>query len=76
MIKAACGGGGRGLRQVRSMAELPAAFDRCLSEATAGGGVFVEKLCERPRHIEVQVQDAHVAAIGGGRGRVDMAGIR
>ncbi|MGI9614937.1 MAG: biotin carboxylase N-terminal domain-containing protein, partial [Acidimicrobiales bacterium] len=58
MLKAAAGGGGRGIRRVDSADELPAALERCASEAEASFGdpaVFVEKLVERPRHIEVQV---------------------
>jgi acetyl/propionyl-CoA carboxylase alpha subunit/acetyl-CoA carboxylase carboxyltransferase component len=63
MLKAAAGGGGRGMRAVASAAELAPAFARCQSEAEAAfgdGAVFVEKLIARPRHIEVQIlADAH-----------------
>ncbi|MDP6374447.1 MAG: carboxyl transferase domain-containing protein [Pseudomonadales bacterium] len=62
MLKAAAGGGGRGMRAVRDDAELDAAFERCRSEAQAAfgnGDLFVEKLIERPRHIEVQVLADH-----------------
>jgi len=58
MLKASAGGGGRGMRRVDSADEVAAAFARCQSEAQAAfgdGSVFVEKLVERPRHIEVQV---------------------
>ncbi len=58
MLKAAAGGGGRGMRLVRSAAEMAAAFDRCVSEAQAAfgdGTLFLEKRIERPRHVEVQV---------------------
>ncbi|MDP6690342.1 MAG: carboxyl transferase domain-containing protein [Alphaproteobacteria bacterium] len=58
MLKAAAGGGGRGMRAVSSDDELGEAFERCQSEAAAAfgdGSIFVEKLVERPRHIEVQV---------------------
>jgi acetyl/propionyl-CoA carboxylase alpha subunit/acetyl-CoA carboxylase carboxyltransferase component len=58
MLKAAAGGGGRGMRRVESARELAGALERCRSEAEAAfgdGAVFVEKLVERPRHIEVQV---------------------
>ncbi|WP_293363905.1 carboxyl transferase domain-containing protein [Phenylobacterium sp.] len=58
MLKAAAGGGGRGMRRVDGPAELEAALARCRSEAEAAfgdGSVFLEKLIERPRHIEVQV---------------------
>jgi acetyl/propionyl-CoA carboxylase alpha subunit/acetyl-CoA carboxylase carboxyltransferase component len=63
MLKAAAGGGGRGMRAVASADEMTAAFVRCQSEAQAAfgdGSVFVEKLLARPRHIEVQVlADTH-----------------
>ena len=63
MLKAAAGGGGRGMRQVESAAELAGAFGRCRSEAEAAfgnGALFVEKLVRRPRHVEVQIlADAH-----------------
>ena len=58
MLKAAAGGGGRGMRAVMSAGAMVEAFARCRSEAEAAfgdGAVFVEKLIERPRHIEVQV---------------------
>ena len=58
MIKAVAGGGGRGMRIVRSAAELPAAWERCRSEAQAAFGhpeVYVERLFESARHIEIQV---------------------
>jgi acetyl/propionyl-CoA carboxylase alpha subunit/acetyl-CoA carboxylase carboxyltransferase component len=58
MLKAAAGGGGRGMRVVESAGELAGAFERCRSEAEAAfgdGSVFVEKLIVRPRHLEVQV---------------------
>jgi len=58
MLKAAAGGGGRGMRAVAGSDEMAAAFTRCQSEALAAFGndsVFVEKLIARPRHIEVQI---------------------
>ena len=58
MLKAAAGGGGRGMRAVTGPDELAAAFARCWSEAQAAfgdGTIFLEKLIPRPRHIEVQV---------------------
>ncbi len=58
MLKAAAGGGGRGMRAVAGSDEMVAAFARCQSEALAAfgdGSVFVEKQLARPRHIEVQV---------------------
>ncbi len=58
IIKAAAGGGGRGMQVVHSEAALPGAFNKCQAEAAAAFGddtVFIEKFLETPRHIEVQV---------------------
>jgi len=58
MIKAIAGGGGRGMRPVRSEAELEAAYDRCRSEALqafGNGEVYVERMFPLARHIEVQI---------------------
>jgi pyruvate carboxylase len=58
IIKAAMGGGGRGMRVVRERAALAESFDRARSEATAAfgdGTVFLERYIEHPRHIEVQI---------------------
>lgn len=57
-FKAAMGGGGRGMRVVRSMDELETSFNRAKSEALQSfgdGTVFVERFLERPKHIEVQL---------------------
>jgi acetyl-CoA carboxylase biotin carboxylase subunit len=63
MLKAAAGGGGKGMRAVSLAAELPAAFTAASSEAErsfGSGEVYLEKLIERPRHIEIQVvADTH-----------------
>ncbi|XP_041567923.2 pyruvate carboxylase, mitochondrial [Taeniopygia guttata] len=63
ILKAAHGGGGRGMRVVRAPQELEENFSRATSEALAAfgnGDLFVEKFIERPRHIEVQILgDAH-----------------
>ncbi len=63
MVKATAGGGGRGIRTVRSPDELDEAFKRASSEALGGFGnatVFMERLVEGARHIEVQViADTH-----------------
>ena len=58
MIKAAAGGGGRGMRVVRSREELISSFQTARSEAQQAFGipdVYMEKFIERPRHIEFQV---------------------
>jgi acetyl/propionyl-CoA carboxylase alpha subunit len=58
MIKAAAGGGGRGMREVRDAAELDGAVDAARREAKAAFGddrVFFERYVERPRHVEIQV---------------------
>lgn len=58
IIKAAMGGGGRGMRIVRHQDELDEAFNRARSEAKSAFGsskVYVEKYIENPKHIEVQV---------------------
>ena len=63
MLKARSGGGGRGIRMVRSAEELETAFERTRAEAEATFGdpvVFMESLVTGGRHIEVQViADAH-----------------
>jgi acetyl-CoA carboxylase biotin carboxylase subunit len=58
LVKAAAGGGGKGMRTVASEAELLDALAAATREATAAfadGRVYLEKLLERPRHVEVQV---------------------
>lgn len=58
MLKAASGGGGRGMRIVRSESELASAFRSAKNEAKKAFGIdtiFIEKFIERPKHIEVQV---------------------
>jgi acetyl-CoA carboxylase biotin carboxylase subunit len=63
MVKASAGGGGKGLRLVRSEKELPQALARSRGEARASFGddsLYVEKFVEDPRHIEIQVlADSH-----------------
>jgi len=58
MVKAVLGGGGRGIRRVNNLPGLEEAFKRCQSEARSAfgaGDVYIEKLVQNPRHIEVQV---------------------
>ncbi len=72
MIKAAAGGGGRGMRVVREPAELEDARDAAQREAEAAFGddrVFFERYVERPRHVEIQL-------LGDGQGTVVSLGER
>jgi acetyl/propionyl-CoA carboxylase alpha subunit len=72
MVKATAGGGGRGIRRVRSEGDLREAFESARSEALAGFGdatVFMERLVEGARHIEVQI-------IGDGLGTTWALGVR
>ncbi|HKW24998.1 MAG TPA: acetyl-CoA carboxylase biotin carboxylase subunit [Terriglobales bacterium] len=58
IVKASAGGGGRGMRIIRSDEELPNLFRAAQSEAAAAfgnGDLYLEKFLERPRHIEFQV---------------------
>jgi len=58
IIKAAAGGGGRGMRIVRSADELASNLELAQTEALAAfknGSVYIERYIERPRHIEIQV---------------------
>jgi acetyl-CoA carboxylase biotin carboxylase subunit len=67
MLKAAAGGGGKGMRLVRTARELQSAFDGASSEAErafGNGEVYIEKWIENPRHIEIQVlADEHGHAV-------------
>ena len=62
-IKAAFGGGGRGLKVARTLEEVPELFDSAVREAVAAfgrGECFVERYLDRPRHVETQcLADAH-----------------
>ena len=72
MLKAAAGGGGRGIRVVRSDAELTEVFDRTRDEALRAFGsdvVFLERLVTGARHVEVQL-------IGDGQGAAWALGVR
>ena len=70
LLKAAAGGGGKGMRRVDSEADLVAAMRSASSEAERAFGsaeVYLEKLIERPRHIEVQVlgdEHGHLIHLG------------
>ncbi len=62
LVKASAGGGGKGMRTVRTEAELDAAIPAARREATAAfgdGTLYVERLVDRPRHVEVQVFGDH-----------------
>ncbi len=62
IVKAAAGGGGRGMRIVRSAAELPGAVEAASREAESAfgdGRVFIEPYIERARHVEVQILGDH-----------------
>jgi acetyl-CoA carboxylase biotin carboxylase subunit len=58
IIKAASGGGGRGMKIVHTQASLGSSFHLATREASAAfgdGEVFIERFCEQPRHIEIQI---------------------
>jgi acetyl-CoA carboxylase biotin carboxylase subunit len=58
IVKASAGGGGRGMRVVRTESELGTALETASTEAAAAfknGDVYIERFVERPRHIEIQV---------------------
>jgi acetyl-CoA/propionyl-CoA carboxylase biotin carboxyl carrier protein len=66
-IKAAHGGGGRGLKVARTLEEIPELFDSAVREAITGfgrGECFVERYLDKPRHVETQVLvDKHGNAV-------------
>jgi acetyl-CoA carboxylase biotin carboxylase subunit len=70
IVKASAGGGGRGMRIVRSEEELPALFTQAQAEAAGAfgnGDLYMEKYVERPRHIEFQIladQHGKVVSLG------------
>ncbi len=67
MLKAAAGGGGRGMRIVRKEEDLLPQFHSAQNEAVkafGNGDIFIEKYIEEPKHIEVQVLGEHVDALG------------
>ncbi|MBB5514757.1 acetyl-CoA carboxylase biotin carboxylase subunit [Rubricella aquisinus] len=72
IVKAAAGGGGRGMKVARDASEMDVAFQSARSEAKAAFGddaVYIEKYLEKPRHIEVQV-------FGDGKGKAVHLGER
>ena len=70
IVKASAGGGGRGMRVIRSEDELPNLFHAAQSEAAAAfgnGDLYMEKFIERPRHIEFQIladEHGNVTSLG------------
>ena len=70
MLKAAAGGGGKGMRLVAGAAELPSAFEAAQSEAQRAFGdseVYIEKFIANPRHVEMQIfgdRDGNVVYLG------------
>ncbi|TDO50535.1 biotin-dependent enzyme [Kribbella sp. VKM Ac-2527] len=72
LVKAVSGGGGRGMREVRSLAELEEALERARSESRSAFGrseVYLEQIVENARHVEIQV-------LGDGTGAVTHFGER
>src|SRR5206468_1024395 len=63
ILKAAAGGGGRGMKIVRDAKALPQAFSTAQAEAVnafANGDLYLERYVEKPRHIEIQIMaDEH-----------------
>lgn len=70
LIKAAAGGGGRGMRAAHSRAEVKGAFEEARAEAISGfadGRMYMEKLIENPHHIEFQIlgdKQGHIIQLG------------
>jgi acetyl-CoA carboxylase biotin carboxylase subunit len=70
MLKAAAGGGGKGMRLVRAPEELRSAFETAQAEAAAAfcdSSLYLEKAVEQPRHIEIQIfadNEGHVVHLG------------
>lgn len=70
LIKATAGGGGKGMREVRSIEEMPSLLEAARREAEASfgdGNVYLEKLVEGARHIEFQIladQEGHTVHLG------------
>ena len=74
MLKAASGGGGKGLRLVNSREEIASAFSLASSEAAASFGdasVYIEKYIDSPRHIEIQLIGDRLRTAGDDRAGLD-----
>lgn len=72
MVKASAGGGGRGMRLVKTEADFETQFSTASGEAEAAfgdGSVYIEKFVEKPRHVEIQL-------LGDGKGKVKHFGER
>lgn len=72
LLKALAGGGGRGMRKVHALNDVAAAFDEAAAESASAfgdGRLYMEKLIERGRHVELQI-------LGDGQGRVEVLGAR
>ncbi len=72
LLKALAGGGGRGMRKVHTLDAVAAAFDEASAESASAfgdGRLYMEKLIECGRHVELQV-------LGDGQGRVEVLGAR
>jgi 3-methylcrotonyl-CoA carboxylase alpha subunit len=67
LVKASAGGGGKGMRIVRAATEIPSSIQAARREAVAAfgdGTLYVERLLDRPRHVEVQIfADSHGNAV-------------
>ena len=66
LVKAAAGGGGKGMRVVTAASALPGALTSAASEALKAfgdGSVYLEKYVERPRHVEIQVLADHLRTV-------------
>jgi acetyl-CoA carboxylase biotin carboxylase subunit len=65
MLKATAGGGGKGMRAVWKEEDLLKAWEGARQESAAFGndGMYLEKLIEEPRHIEIQVIEIHTESM-------------
>jgi len=66
LLKAAAGGGGKGMRVVEDLDQLPRAFEGARREAEAAfgdGSIYLERYLDRPRHVEIQILGDHHGTI-------------